>query len=154
MSNPTRTLPSHLRASSFGVAGNASSGSSSRSGASPVLLARINEKKAELENLKELRDLSAQLAGQMQTLEEKLSTLSNGTEGMDSSPRQGTVMPTVAAVLSNWHNVLRAINMASMKIQKPKDDTSATQEDAEAEVPLPQTLVRIPAQDRPSGNPG
>ena len=47
-----------------------------------MLLARINEKKAELENLKELRDLSAQLAGQMQTLEEKLSTLSNGTEGM------------------------------------------------------------------------
>lgn len=54
----------------------------------------------ELENLKQLRDLSAGLAGQMQQLEEKLATLSNGTEA-------------VAAVLGNWHNVLRAIHMAS-----------------------------------------
>ena len=59
-----------------------SAGSSqSNTGPSPVLLARINEKKAELENLKQLRDLSGALAAQMQTLEEKLSTLSNGTEG-------------------------------------------------------------------------
>ena len=47
-----------------------------------MLLARIEEKKAELENLKQLRDLSAGLAGQMQMLEDKLSTLSDGTEGM------------------------------------------------------------------------
>ena len=50
-------------------------------GQSPMLLARINEKKAELENLKQLRDLSGGLAAQMQALEEKLSTLSDGTEG-------------------------------------------------------------------------
>ena len=47
-----------------------------------MLVARINEKRAELENLKHLRDLSAGLATQMQTLEEKLSTLSDGTEGL------------------------------------------------------------------------
>ncbi len=47
-----------------------------------MLVARINEKRAELENLKQLRDLSAGLATQMQTLEEKLSTLSDGTEGL------------------------------------------------------------------------
>lgn len=46
-----------------------------------MLLARINEKKAELESLKQLRDLSGGLAAQMQALEEKLSTLSDGTEG-------------------------------------------------------------------------
>lgn len=46
-----------------------------------MLVARINEKKAELESLKELCDLSAGLASQMQTLEEKLSTLSDGAEG-------------------------------------------------------------------------
>lgn len=46
-----------------------------------MLVARINEKKAELENLKQLRDLSGGLAAQMQALEEKLSTLSHGTEG-------------------------------------------------------------------------
>ena len=41
----------------------------------------MNEKKIELENLKQLRDLSAGLAGQMSMLEEKLATLANGTEG-------------------------------------------------------------------------
>lgn len=57
-------------------------GSQSNSGQSPILVARINEKRAELENLKQLRDLSAGLAGQMQTLEEKLATLADGTEGV------------------------------------------------------------------------
>ena len=46
-----------------------------------MLVTRINEKKAELDNLKQLRDLSGGLAAQMQALEEKLSTLSEGTEG-------------------------------------------------------------------------
>lgn len=46
-----------------------------------MLVARIAEKRAELENLKQLRDLSAGIAAQMQTLEEKLSLLSDGTEG-------------------------------------------------------------------------
>lgn len=121
----SRPLASHLRQQSIGA---------SSSGASPVLLARINEKKQELANLKELQALSAGLADQMEMLERKLSTLSDGTEA-------------VAAVLSNWHNVLRAINMASMKIPKPKDtEEQEPQEDAKADVPLPQTLVRIPTQ--------
>lgn len=55
MSNFGRPLPSHLRNQSLG-------GSQQQS---PVLLARIAEKKAELANLKD-----------------KLSTLSDGTEGM------------------------------------------------------------------------
>jgi DASH complex subunit DAD2 len=46
-----------------------------------MLLARIKEKRTELDNLKQLRDLSAGLASQMQTLEEKLATLADGTEG-------------------------------------------------------------------------
>lgn len=50
-------------------------------GPSPALMARINEKKMELENLKQLRDLSAALANQMRALEEKLATLADGTEG-------------------------------------------------------------------------
>lgn len=51
-------------------------------GQSPVLVVRINEKRAELENLKQLRDLSGGLAVQMQALEDKLSTLADGTEGL------------------------------------------------------------------------
>ena len=76
MSYSSRPLPSHLRQAS--TSGNLTNST----GQSPILLARINEKKLELENLKQLRDLSAGLAGQMQMLEEKLATLSDGTEGV------------------------------------------------------------------------
>lgn len=46
----------------------------------------MNEKKAELENLKELRELSAAVATQMEALEQKLGTLSDGTEGATRIP--------------------------------------------------------------------
>lgn len=98
-----------------------------------MLVSRINEKKAELENLKQLRDLSGGLAAQMQALEEKLSTLSKGTEA-------------VAAVLSNWHNVLRAINMASMKVPKLSPAEDEEKPGDKPEMSLPQTLVRIPIE--------
>lgn len=110
MAFQSRPLTSSLRHPSIG--------GSQASTQSPLLVARINEKKTELESLKELRDLSAGLAMQMQTLEEKLSTLSDGTEGesmissIDNVTNLGSML-AVAAVLSNWHNVLRAINMAS-----------------------------------------
>lgn len=76
------TLPSHLRSASTS---NGHSSTNSNAGASPVLIARINEKKAELASLKELQALSGGLADQMQTLEDKLSTLSDGTEGISSA---------------------------------------------------------------------
>lgn len=70
-----------------------------------------------MENLKQLRDLSAGLAGQMQMLEEKLATLSDGTEGLTTLSictwGLSLILLAVAVVLGNWHNVLRAISMAS-----------------------------------------
>lgn len=127
----------------------------STTGQSPALVARVNEKKAELENLKELRDLSAAMATQMEALAQKLATLSDGTEA-------------IALVLSNWHNVLRAINMASCKhyftpywwhpFQAVLTNTPASaklpkpsagvQEPLEDD--LPQTLVRIPTEHAPA----
>ena len=68
-----------------------------------ALIARVAEKKAELNSLRELQALSASVADQMQMLEEKLSTLADGTEA-------------VATVLANWHSVLRAIHLASCKL--------------------------------------
>lgn len=53
----------------------------SQSQQSSALSARIAAKKAELENLRELRDLSGTLAIQMQALDNKISTLKDGTEG-------------------------------------------------------------------------
>jgi DASH complex subunit DAD2 len=162
MSNYGRPLPSHLRNQSLGGAAQQS----------PVLLARIAEKKAELASLKDLQALSGGLADQMQMLADKLQTLSSGTEGVLCRP----IFPTgsywhvaaVAAVLSNWHNVLRAINMASSeslhtplrekikyrkltraaKIPRPKEEDDT--ERPETEPPLPQTLVRIPTQHAPA----
>jgi len=75
MYRPTSNLPSHLRQSSLSTSNSQTS----------ALQQRINEKRAELENLKHLRELSAGLAGQMEQLEEKLSTLSDGTQGVSPS---------------------------------------------------------------------
>lgn len=50
----------------------------------------------------------------------------------------------MATVLSNWHNVLRAIGMASSKLPRPKEEVEG--EEGEAKEPLPHTLVRIPTQ--------
>lgn len=56
------------------------------SGHQSALTARIEEKRAELEHLKELKDLSGAVAAQMEALEQKLSTLSDGTEGKMNPP--------------------------------------------------------------------
>ncbi|CCF45204.1 DASH complex subunit Dad2 [Colletotrichum higginsianum] len=126
MSFPTRSLSTRLPGAG---SQNASAGPS------PMLVARIAEKKAELEHLKELRDLSAAVAGQMEALEQKLATLSDGTEA-------------IAMVIGNWHNVLRAINMASAQLAKPQGQEPLESEDAS--LPLPQTLVRIPTEHAPT----
>ncbi|RKF63949.1 DASH complex subunit DAD2 [Erysiphe neolycopersici] len=132
MSNNSRLLHSHMRYGS-------TNSNSVSSGKSSILHSRINEKKAELENLKQLRDLSAALAEQMQILEEKLATLTDGTE-------------VVATVLGNWHSVLQAINLASQKLPKPNEDQLTSIKLPPNEVPLPQTLVRIPTEHAPNLN--
>ena len=78
MAHTNRTFTSNLHRPSMAH-------SQAQSGPSPALLARVQEKRVELENLKELRDLSAGLASQMRALEEKLATLADGTEGIQSS---------------------------------------------------------------------
>ena len=69
-----RPVPTSLRHPSMGA-------SQASVNPSPMLVSRINEKRVELESLKQLRELSASLAMQMQSLEGKLSTLSGGAEG-------------------------------------------------------------------------
>lgn len=53
---------------------------------SSALSSRIAAKRAELENLRQLRDLSGTLAMQMQALESKVATLKDGTEGESCPP--------------------------------------------------------------------
>ncbi|KAF2970451.1 hypothetical protein GQX73_g3143 [Xylaria multiplex] len=132
MAFSTKSLPGHMRQGSTNSNPNAQS-----TGQSAALLARVNEKKAELENLRELRDLSAAVADQMEALQQKLATLSDGTEA-------------IATVVGNWHNVLQAINMASAKIPNPRATENEQTTPEEPEVPLPQTLVRIPTEHAPA----
>ncbi|KAJ5160636.1 DASH complex subunit DAD2 [Penicillium canariense] len=101
---------------------------------SSALSTRIAAKKAELENLRQLRDLSGTLAMQMQALESKIATLKDGTEA-------------VACVLANWDNVLRAISLASTKASGLHDAARPEPEDP-CEPRLPATLVRIPTEPR------
>ncbi|KKY23848.1 putative dash complex subunit [Phaeomoniella chlamydospora] len=105
-----------------------------------ALQARIESKKAELENLKQLRDLSGTLATQMSQLEAKLATLRDGTEA-------------VATVMANWDHVLKAISLASVKTAKVAEtngSVAAREEDKAKEADLPATLIRIPVQDAES----
>ena len=73
----------HLRQPSLGGSALPSSSASLQSSA---LQRRVDEKKQQLEDLVALRDLSGNLASQMQQLEEKLTTLANGTEGTNAIP--------------------------------------------------------------------
>ncbi|KAJ6131013.1 DASH complex subunit DAD2 [Penicillium sp. IBT 18751x] len=102
---------------------------------SSALATRIAAKKAELDNLRQLRDLSGTLAMQMQALESKIATLKDGTEG------------AVACVLANWDNVLRAISLASSKASGSPTESTGPETD-ESPSRLPATLVRIPAEHR------
>ena len=78
-----------------------------------------------------------------------------------------TVRAVIAAVVGNWHNVLRAINMASCRsiisslqmrnyLTRPLAKLAktaaggATEEAPTSTVPLPQTLVRIPTEHAPT----
>lgn len=95
---PSISSTSHTHTS--GGASHTSSTLRQASHSQSLLQSRIAAKRAEFENLRALRDLSANLATQLSTLEEKLGTLKDGAQ-------------SVALVLANWENVLRAINMAA-----------------------------------------
>jgi DASH complex subunit DAD2 len=153
MYRPTSNLPSHLRQSSLSTSNSQTS----------ALQQRINEKRAELENLKQLRELSAGLAGQMEQLEEKLSTLSDGTQGASSC--QDTTTSTDSCSNRNrslqlahgaqgnphgfWYALLKSVpvsfsaDLDAAHIAKPQQETET---ESEAHLPLPRTLVRIPMQ--------
>ena len=94
-----------------------------------ALQSRITQKRLELDNLRQLRDLSSQLDTQMSTLEEKLSTLRDGTEA-------------VSEVLKNWTNVLSVLGMVGKEL--PKIVASGDEDKAV----LPGTLVRVPVEQR------
>lgn len=103
---------------------------STSSSTSSTLATRITQKKAELENLRALRDLSAQLASQIAVLETKLGMLSDGTEG-------------VAEVLRNWRGVLGVLGVVGGELGRLKVG-GGEEGGRDGQGELPGTLVRIP----------
>ncbi|OOG01218.1 hypothetical protein ASPCADRAFT_203094 [Aspergillus carbonarius ITEM 5010] len=140
MSRPTAMFPPGASASSSRLPNQQSSITQQQSS---ILATRIASKRAELDNLRQLCDMSEALASQMQALQGKIGTLKDGTEA-------------IAYVLANWDNVLRAISMASTKaagLEFPTEHRSnSTVRKAPDCSPIPATLVRIPVakQEKPS----
>lgn len=85
---------------------------------------KIAEKKAELENLNEIKKFTSILTNQLDELENKLDYMADGTE-------------SVALVLSNWQNVVKSVSLASLGLLK------YSEKDYETGTPLPECLVRI-----------
>ncbi|ODQ62331.1 hypothetical protein WICANDRAFT_25746 [Wickerhamomyces anomalus NRRL Y-366-8] len=87
---------------------------------------RISEKRKELDSLNQIKQLSENLATQLEQLEAKLDTLSEGSE-------------SVAIVLSNWNNIIKSASLASMSLQNYTEGDYENKDDP----PLPETLVRL-----------
>ncbi|KIW77097.1 hypothetical protein Z517_09543 [Fonsecaea pedrosoi CBS 271.37] len=117
MSYHPRHMDIYASTSSGAGAGGSNTSSTLRSNAqTPAqsqLQARIASKRAELENLRQLRDLSAHLTAQLEQLETKLGSLRDGAQA-------------VALVLANWENVLQVIGMAAMKVPVPQSQSPPT----------------------------
>ncbi len=104
--------------------------SASASTQSRSLQTRIEAKRAELQSLQQLRDLSADLAGRLAALEQKLGTLRDGTQ-------------SVALVLANWDNVLRAISMAAGELPMSRDSGSQVLTRLQQKFLNPQTKTKM-----------
>ncbi|KAK6465083.1 DASH complex subunit Dad2-domain-containing protein [Scheffersomyces coipomensis] len=91
---------------------------------SNVYQQKIAEKKADLEKLQEFRTLTSELATYLEGIGDRLDHMKDGTE-------------SVALILANWQNVVKAISLASLGLLKYSD------KDYDTKTPLPEALVRI-----------
>ncbi|PWN99862.1 hypothetical protein FA09DRAFT_328637 [Tilletiopsis washingtonensis] len=108
--------------------------------------ARLAAKQAELEGLRQLREQSARLARDVEALGDGIDQLVGGGDA-------------VAAVLSSWQGVFRAIQLARASSTVaplpegvPPPANELEEQEAESRRTVPETLVRIPvegAQARP-----
>lgn len=85
---------------------------------------QIAERQAELKKLLEFRDVALGMASELTTLQTKLETMEDGAKG-------------VALVLSNWHNVTRAISLASLSLSRYSENEYVNGH------PVPERLVRV-----------
>ncbi|DAA73650.1 TPA_exp: Uncharacterized protein A8136_4084 [Trichophyton benhamiae CBS 112371] len=120
---------------------------SSRPGSqSSSLAALVAAKRAELEDIQQLRDTSNALTKQLEALEAKLATLQNGAEA-------------VSCIMANFDSVLKVINMAASGLPQAKNQESSpdvnqeegTKKDDNVADSLPVPLVRILLEQQAPG---
>ncbi|CEH19183.1 DASH complex subunit Dad2 [Ceraceosorus bombacis] len=115
---------------SLGASASHFQASSSATGPAPTgAAARLAAKQAELAGLRQLKEQSARLARDVQALGDGVDSLVNGGDA-------------VAAVLSSWQGVFRAIQLAQGLADT--EETPGTATGTSFEAALPDTLVRIP----------
>lgn len=99
---------------------------------------RIAAKQAELDALTELKNESARLAHEMTVLSERVGDLASGGEG-------ACMLTAIAAVMSSWRGVFRAIQIAQATTAAHREAQSQDVAPVRARS-VPDTLVRMPAQ--------
>ncbi|OCT46175.1 DASH complex subunit DAD2 [Cladophialophora carrionii] len=151
MAQPNRSFTTNPNASTFTNTSRSSLGQNPSS----ALQARIAQKRQELLNLTQLRDLSADLTSQLETLQAKLGQLNDGAQ-------------SVGLVLANWENVLGVIRMVGMTVPTPvpkaehdddgrgdgaveEENGRRPKDDQQPQLELPVPLVRIPVQPKTGG---
>lgn len=85
---------------------------------------KIEDKRAELRSLSEIRNYTEMLKAQLVDLEDKLDGMVQGSD-------------SVALVLSNWKTVVKSVSLASLGLYK------YSEKDYEDLSPLPEGLVRV-----------
>ncbi|ONH69641.1 DASH complex subunit DAD2 [Cyberlindnera fabianii] len=96
---------------------------------------RINEKKRELEQLSQVKQLADTLCSQLEQLETKLDTLADGTEGMNEHTTTPISIPYTNYVIKQQHLSLSLSTYAQTDYENTE------------EPPLPETLVRLRIRD-------
>ena len=81
---------------------------------------KIAEKRQDLERLQEFKQLTEQLANQLDQIGDKLDTMKDGAA-------------SVALILANWQNVIKSISLASLGLANSQSSSE----------PLPEPLVRV-----------
>ncbi|CDR37202.1 CYFA0S01e08394g1_1 [Cyberlindnera fabianii] len=104
---------------------------------------RINEKKRELEQLSQVKQLADTLCWQLEQLETKLDTLADGTEGMNEHTSTPISIPYTNYVIKQQHLSCPTGIISS----NPLSTYAQTDYENTEEPPLPETLVRLRIRD-------
>ncbi|KAI5963270.1 DAD2 [Candida pseudojiufengensis] len=94
-----------------------------------VIYQKISEKRKNLEQLKQFKQLTEELNLNLNDISNQISKMKNGTE-------------SVALILQNWQRVIQSISLASLGLLKYQQQQLSDKQVDDDEI-YPETLVRI-----------